>query len=65
MALSKQKCVLPVEERFEFIDNDALQAKIDGLKNKNITKADAKAEKKFVTYLKKKAYEQDYWLFGE
>ena len=54
-----------MEERFEFIDNDALQAKIDGLENKNTTKADAKAEKKFITYLKKKGYKWDYWLFGE
>ena len=39
--------------------------KTDGLKNKNTTKADAKAEKKFVTYLKKKGFQQEFWLIGK
>ena len=57
--MSTPKRVLPAEERFEFIDDDVLQAKIDGLKNKDTTKADAKTEKKFATYLKMKGYERE------
>ena len=63
--MSEKKPVLAVEDRFEFIDDNALQSKIDSLKNKNTMKADAKAEKKFVTYLKRKGLNKEFWLYGE
>ena len=63
--MTTPKKILPVDERFKFIDDEALQAKIDGLKNKNTIKADAKAEQKFIAYLKKKGIKEDFWLIGE
>ena len=53
--------MLPADERFEFIDDEALQAKIDGLRNKNTTKADAKAAKQIGKYLKKKRNSRRFW----
>ena len=45
--MSTKQPVLPPDQRFEFIDDEELEAKIQGLKNRNTTKADTK----FVTYL--------------
>lgn len=49
------------EDRFNFMQDAALEKKREELKNDNTIKADKKAEKLFVTWLKLRKVEEDYW----
>ena len=60
----KRKLV-PEEERFVFIDDDELEQKKKSFQNKNTTKADLKAHRKFTKYLELKNLQMEYWLMTE
>ena len=45
--------VIPPEERFQFLDDDELDKKLQPLQNSNTTKTDKKTEQKFINYLQK------------
>lgn len=53
--------VIPEEDRFNFIGDEDLKKKREDLKNDNTIKADKKAEKLFVMWLKLRKAEEEYW----
>ena len=53
--MSTKKQTLPAEDRFKFIVDDELEAKIEGLKNKNTTKAEPKLKRSSEQISKRKA----------
>ena len=57
--------IVPNEERFEFIDDDELEAKRLQLKNQNTIKSDTKCENKLINYLTLKNLDTKYWLMEE
>ena len=58
-------CKLNPEQRFQFIDDEQLDAKREDLKNKNIVKSNKKANTCFQNYLAAKGLSVEYWLFDK